>query len=295
MNQKTYLDLLGCIYIEEKFSTVIFQVNRYSRESNEKILTSGKNGRYFLHKNYNQKYTLMNKSKGYFLKNFYLLLIGLILVGFVLTPFLVTYIDILKKEYEEMILLILFLIFGYLTIHLYKKEVKKYEDYINSLGTVQVNMEEKLNNAFKYIGTINLQLNEIQSIFAKNDKYPETKEELRKIEYYLAEKILGIVQSEWIFLRIIDTKNIRTLSEVFVAKNGQKINKENFSNKQLISNTISDSYSVVSSPNQNFTINTYIVLPINIKQQEKIMIQSIANQVEMFYIIFASTYYKNKS
>ncbi len=237
----------------------------------------------------------MNKSKWYFLKNFYLLLIGLILVGFVLTPFLVTYIDILKKEYEEMILLILFLIFGYLTIHLYKKEVKKYEDYINSLGTVQVNMEEKLNNAFKYIGTINLQLNEIQSIFAKNDKYPETKEELRKIEYYLAEKILWIVQSEWIFLRIIDTKNIRTLSEVFVAKNGQKINKENFSNKQLISNTISDSYSVVSSPNQNFTINTYIVLPINIKQQEKIMIQSIANQVEMFYIIFASTYYKNKS
>jgi len=89
-----------------------------------------------------------------------------------------------------MILLVLFLIFGYLTNYLYKKEVKKYEDYINNLDSIQRGIEEKLNDAFKYIGTINLQLQEIKSIFAKNDKYPETKEEMKKIEYYMAEKIL---------------------------------------------------------------------------------------------------------
>lgn len=240
------------------------------------------------------KITLMNKPKWYFLKNFYLLLIGIILIGFILTPFLVEYVDILEKEYEEMILLVLFLIFGYLTNYLYKKEVKKYEDYINNLDSIQRGIEEKLNDAFKYIGTINLQLQEIKSIFAKNDKYPETKEEMKKIEYYMAEKILWIVPSEWIFLRIIDIKSTRTLSEVFITKNNNTLNKENFSNKQLISNTISNDYSVISSPNENFTINTYIVLPNKIKKDEEIMIQSIANQVEMFYIIFTSIYYKNK-
>ncbi len=240
------------------------------------------------------KITLMNKPKWYFLKNFYLLLIGIILIGFILTPFLVEYVDILEKEYEEMILLVLFLIFGYLTNYLYKKEVKKYEDYINNLDSIQRGIEEKLNDAFKYIGTINLQLQEIKSIFAKNDKYPETKEEMKKIEYYMAEKILWIVPSEWIFLRIIDIKSTRTLSEVFITKNNSTLNKENFSNKQLISNTISNDYSVISSPNENFTINTYIVLPNKIKKDEEIMIQSIANQVEMFYIIFTSIYYKNK-
>lgn len=237
----------------------------------------------------------MNKPKWYFLKNFYLLLISVIFIGFILTPFLVEYIDILEKEYEEVILLILFLLFGYLTNILYKKEAKKYEDHINNLDDIQKSMEEKLNDAFKYIGTINLQLKEIKSVFAKNDKYPETKEEMKNIEYYLADKILWIVQSEWIFLRIIDTTNIRTLSEVFITKDEKVINRENFSNKQLVSNTISDAFSVISSPNDNFTINTYVVLPITIKKEEKIMIQSIANQVEMFYIIFASKYYRNKS
>lgn len=237
----------------------------------------------------------MGKPKWYFLKNFYLLLIGIILIGFILTPFLVKYIDILEEEYREMILLILLLLFAFLTNHLYKKEVKKYEEYIANLNHIQKGMEEKLNDAFRYIGTVNLQLKEIKSIFAKNDRYPETKEEMKKIEYYLAEKILWIVQSEWIFLRIIDTTNIRTLSEVFITKGDKTINRENFSNKQLISNTLSDAYSIISSPNENFTINTYFVLPIKIKQEERIMIQSIANQVEMFYIIFASIYYKNKS
>jgi hypothetical protein len=240
------------------------------------------------------KITLMNKPKWYFLKNFYLLLIGIILIGFILTPFLVEYVDVLEKEYEEMILLVLFLIFGYLTNYLYKKEVKKYEDHIANLDSIQKGMEEKLNDAFKYIGTINLQLQEVKSIFAKNDKYPETKEEMKKIEYYLAERILWIVPSEWIFLRIIDIKSTRTLSEVYITKNNSTLNKENFSNKQLISNTISNDYSVISSPNENFTINTYIVLPNKIKKDEEIMIQSIANQVEMFYIIFTSIYYKNK-
>ena len=240
------------------------------------------------------KITLMNKPKWYFLKNFYLLLIGIILIGFILTPFLVEYVDILEKEYEEMILLVLFLIFGYLTNYLYKKEVKKYEDHIANLDSIQKGMEEKLNDAFKYIGTINLQLQEVKSIFAKNDKYPETKEEMKKIEYYMAERILWIVPSEWIFLRIIDIKSTRTLSEVYITKNNSTLNKENFSNKQLISNTISNDYSVISSPNENFTINTYIVLPNKIKKDEEIMIQSIANQVEMFYIIFTSIYYKNK-
>lgn len=117
-------------------------------------------------------------------------MISVIFIGFILTPFLVEYIDILEKEYEEVILLILFLLFGYLTNILYKKEAKKYEDHINNLDDIQKSMEEKLNDAFKYIGTINLQLKEIKSVFAKNDKYPETKEEMKNIEYYLADKIL---------------------------------------------------------------------------------------------------------
>mgnify|MGYP003412716769 CR=1 FL=1 len=88
--------------------------------------------------------------------------------------------------------------------------------------------------------------------------------------------------------------NLLHISEVYITKNNSTLNKENFSNKQLISNTISNDYSVISSPNENFTINTYIVLPNKIKKDEEIMIQSIANQVEMFYIIFTSIYYKNK-
>jgi len=53
---------------------------------------------------------------------------------------------------------------------------------------------------------MNVQIQEIKSIFNTIDKYPETKEGLKKALTFFGSRVIGIVNSEWVMFRIIDTQ-----------------------------------------------------------------------------------------
>jgi len=64
--------------------------------------------------------------------------------------------------------------------------------------------EEKMNDSFKYIGEINVQIQEIKSIFNKINKYPETKSDFKKTLRFFSERTLGMINVDWVLFRIID-------------------------------------------------------------------------------------------
>lgn len=212
----------------------------------------------------------------------------------VLIPFLVKKFHFANEDYIEFISLIFMLSLGFITHHLYRKEVASYEKQIIGLKESSKAKEEILEDNFRYIGSLNIRMQEMESALTRIKKYPETKKEMKAILQYMADKILTIVTAEWVLIRIVDTKKLQTLSEISLFRNNVKPKAINISNNNLVNDLKADSVQVISATEENFFINTYCVIPAKIDKEQKIMIETIANQIDMLYIIFASTYYKEK-
>lgn len=189
----------------------------------------------------------------------------------------------LSEEVLETIILFLLLILAYAANLLYLREVSRLRRY-------QVNLEDRLQETFKYIGSVNLQMEEMRQAFANFKKYPESKKDIRTVFVYFSEKILSIVNADWVTLRIIDVKNARTIREDrFIRnKNGNltlKIeNKEILAGKKRLNEC-----SIVQSDQDNLNIKACCILPIKLSNKDQeFFIRSMINQLEMLYIVFSS-------
>ncbi len=183
--------------------------------------------------------------------------------------------------------MILLLPLFYITNLLYKKESEYYEQQIVNLNKNEKILKERLSDSFQYIGSLNVQLQELESIFTSIDKYPTSWQEMKKTLKYLTEKILSLTNVEWVFLRILDIADIRTLSEVCIFRDQSKMNIINISSNDLIGKKIFDDYSVISSTDKTFIINTFCIIPTKtINREQRIIIEAIVNQAEMLFIIF---------
>jgi hypothetical protein len=154
-------------------------------------------------------------------------------------------------------------------------------------------LEERLDEAFRYIGRLNVQIQEIESIFTSIDKYPETRQEKKKTLRFVAEKILRVVSADWVLVRIVDRARTRTLAEHWASRRAESV-PPSISNGGLVNRTIPDTYTVVESSQDSFSINTYCVLPGAVERRHRIIIEAIANQAEMLFLIFTSRYYKDQ-
>lgn len=237
----------------------------------------------------------IKKSKLFSIKSLYILTMMFIIGIMIFSPFLVKNIYIIEEGYAELFFVLLLMTLAYAVTYLYKKQGNYYEDIITDINNSKKIIEERLNDAFKYIGKINIQMHETESALNKVSKYPESKHEMKYYLKYLADKILGMINADWIVLRIIDINKIKTLTEIYSYRNNESKIKPNISNKSLVNNEISSDFTVISSTENNFTINTYCIFPAAINKEEKIFIESIANQAEMLYIIYSSEYLKKKN
>lgn len=234
----------------------------------------------------------MNRLK--YLKNIYLSLLYLILLIIVLTPFLVRYFSFFRRDIEELFFLVILLTLGYYFNHLYKKELVLYQDRIYNLERSKNELGKKFNDAFSYIGNINILIQEIESIFTDIKKYPENFTELNTDIKYLSERILAMVNTKRVNLRIIDLKTKLSIIEISNLRDGTKNLKDKLSNIELIDKTIFDNLTVLRSSQNNFSIKTYCIIPTELTNEQKILIEAIVNHVEMFYLISLLDIYRIK-
>jgi len=216
-----------------------------------------------------------------------------ILLVALLTPFLAEGVTLVREEYAEVTLLVIFLSAGYVARASYLREAERAKSQIADLERGRRTLEERLDEAFRYIGRLNVQIQEIEGIFTRINKYPETRNEKRKALRFLAEKILNVVAADWVFVRIVDRERIRTLAEHWATRDPAAA-RPNVSNTELVNRTTPQAYTVVESSQDSFSINTYCVLPGPVERRHRIIVEAIANQAEMLFLIFSSEYYKER-
>ena len=219
----------------------------------------------------------------------------LILLLVVFTPYIIRSGFLLfEEESLEVIIIILLFGIGYIILRLYQKEVEDNLEELERAKREKQNLEDRLTDAFKYIGSVNVQIQEIRSVFSGIKKLPENKKDLKYILQFFAGKILGIVNVDWVILRIVDTENSVTLREHSETRGKILLVKHEIGNSDLLANKNSDDYKIINSSQENFHIKTFCLLPNKkINQHQEDLIRGIINQLEMLFIIFSSNYYKD--
>jgi hypothetical protein len=143
---------------------------------------------------------------------------------------------------------------------------------------------------------MNVQMLEIKSIFNTIDKYPETKEGLKKAFNFFGERVIGIVNSDWVLFRIIDFNNLRTICEHFGTRQGTEYGYPHVSNKMIVEKQPVLPYSYVISDPKNLNILVFCVMAIDkISNDQQIFIQAIINEITKLFVILNSLYYKQES
>ncbi|MEI6835284.1 MAG: hypothetical protein WCK59_00425 [Candidatus Falkowbacteria bacterium] len=230
----------------------------------------------------------MRKTKK--IRKIFIFLGALDIILIIITPFLKFTFLSFSEEFSEAGLTAFLIILIALLFRFYLKDIDNYKHQ-------QENLEERLRDTFKYIGSINLQLEEMKKVFSNFNKYPENKKDVQALFIHTAERILGIINADWVLLRIVDINNGGTLYEYFCSRGNKKVERIKLDNRALLDGVCSfGSCSIVKSNQDNFNIKAYCVLPVESdNSNQEFLINSIVNQLEMFFIIFNSLYYKRNN
>jgi hypothetical protein len=199
---------------------------------------------------------------------------------------------IVEEETIEGLLLCILFILSILILSLYQREVFKQNEIIKKINHDKKKVEERLTNSEQYIGLINVQMEQIKSIFNGIDKYPQTKSDLKKTFGFFSERALGIVNTDWVLFRIINSLTHRTISEHFAPRKGFTDGYPRVSNKLVIENQSVLPYSTVISNPKNLNILAICIMPIDkITKDQHIFIQAIINEIIKLFVILNSAYY----
>jgi hypothetical protein len=225
----------------------------------------------------------------------YMVTIGLLLASVVFTPVFITHHLLLIKKYViqedavEAVLISFLLLIAFLLSHVYKKQLKKYCQEACRLSRGNSDLAGRLTEAFKYIGGVNVQIQEMRSIFCGLKRYPATENEFRSDLALFARKVLAIVNTDWVLIRIIGQPDLRTIKEHVERRKNSNLIIKGISNKAVAANRVIDGYSFVASRHDDSMITVVFVFPKNsLDEEERILVAAITNQIEMLYLIFVS-------
>jgi hypothetical protein len=220
----------------------------------------------------------------------YMLTLGLLFIVVVATPLFikghisVTQKIILEEDALEALLIATLLGLAYIVHRAYRRELENLKK--SNTGLIKSHTE-----AFKYIGKVNVQLQELRAIFSGFQCYPETKSEFQQILSSAVRNVQGLVNADWILIRIINQNNLRTITEHWESRSEATYPQVRISNRALVEGETIPSFSIVCSHKNNLAVNVVFIIPIKtLGREEKILIELIADELEKLFIIFTLQY-----
>lgn len=216
------------------------------------------------------------------LKNVYFLMLSALLILMIATPFLINekMISELSDDMLETIVLLTMVITGFIIYRLYRRELEK--------------NQKSLDELLGHVGSVNIQIEQIKAFFCDLKKYPESKKDLKYILHTFADRVLAMVNADWVLFRIIEIDSAHTLSEHGQSRGNSAWSNHEIGNKDLLETGASNGFISIQSSQDNFNLKVFCVLPKkSLSEEQKILLGKIVNDLGMLYLIFSSVYYKN--
>jgi hypothetical protein len=197
---------------------------------------------------------------------------------------------IIQEELIEGSLLAVLFVINILMLNLYKKEAKKQKKLIQKVKDEKAATKEKLDESSKYIGQLNVQIQEVKAIFNTSNRFPLTKSDLKKAFTFFSDRVFGIVNTNWVLFRIINYSTQKTISEQFETRQGFTSNYPHIGNKKIVEQQSCPSFTTIISNPPNVDILSCCILPVGqISTEERVFIQAIINELTMMFVLFNYT------
>ena len=232
----------------------------------------------------------------------YFVLYVVLTATMILTPIILTRsvhikrMFLIDEDVMEVVLLGFLFVLTLLIFRLYKQEASKQEDLINNIKKDKQRADEKLFDSLDYIGEVNVQIEEIKLMFDFSNAYPGTKNDFKRTVRFLSERILGMINTNWVMLRIINHRTQRTIYECFETRNGISCRYPHVSNKIIVEQQSAPQFTTIVSSPQNLNILVFCAMPVlDINHDQRVFIRAIMNEITMLFIILHSSLHNDEN
>lgn len=223
----------------------------------------------------------------------YVTTIGILMLMVVATPFLVRRWVVMpdhllgEQEMLETLLIAVLLSLAYALSRIYKTLLRARREEIQRLALNNTTLQCRLTDAFKYIGKVNVQLQEVRSIFQLLNRLPENRKDFKNLLRVFGQKALAIANTDWVALRIIDRPSLRTVIEhLETRRQGTALNLH-IGNKSVVEGEPISGQAVIRCDNDNLDITVVCIFPRDVLSwEEKILLESLAGEIELLFITF---------
>ena len=229
------------------------------------------------------------------LEIFYVATVGILMIMVVSTPFFVRHwiaeTDRVLGEQEvmETLLIAVLLSLAFTLSRIYKALIKTHREEIQRLAMSNTTLQCRLTDAFKYIGNVNVQLQEIRSVFSLLNRLPQSRKDFKNLLRVFAQKALTIASTDWVAVRIIDRPSLRTVMEHLESRRKGIALTHHIGNKSIVEGEPIAGLVVIRRENENLDIAVACIFSRNeLSWEEKILLEAIAGEIELFFIAFAA-------
>jgi len=153
----------------------------------------------------------------------------------------------------------------------------------------------RLAEAFRYIGKVNVEIQEIESALCGVAFYPQCKKEFRALVDKLALKAMTIAAAPWLLVRMIDRNSGQTVNEHTVRHPGATTPSAAIGNRAILDGARIDGLQTIGPRQQNLDLLTVMIFPAAaISKEKNILLAAILNQIEMLFILYRAGCIKSK-
>lgn len=194
---------------------------------------------------------------------------------------------IIEEDIIETTLIIILLAISYIIFGGFKRSLRAYEEKVEITGEENSRLVSRLADVTKYIGTVNVELQEIQATLCGVERYPQTKRELKRYIDHLVAKTMMVAGTTWAVTRIINRYNCRTIKEYDAVRPHRVLPSSTMGNREILENLHIDGLRFVGSRQKNLDVLTVCILPkTDFSEQEIILITAIISQIELLFLLY---------
>lgn len=223
---------------------------------------------------------------------FYFSILSLLLLCVSITPLLVRHgislTDHFMIEEEVMEVALILTLYGgslLLLLHMVKR-IKAYRSSVDKAMLEKSKLISRLAEAFKYIGEVNVEIQEIESALCGVAYYPQSKREFRRLVHGLATRAMTIAAVPWLMVRMIERQSGQTLYEHAVRYPGASLPSATMGNRALMDGQQVEGLRTIGPRRPDIDLLTVFILPeAKISKEKTILLTAILNQIEMLFIL----------
>lgn len=209
--------------------------------------------------------------------------------GIALTPDFIIEEDVL----ETVIILILFAA-SYSIYRGFRRQIGEYHYAVKRSRARQLALRTRLTEAFHYIGTVNVELDQIMSGLCGLTRYPLTKKELKQQFGVMAGKVMSIAHIPWGVIRIIHRNSGRTIKEYAFEGVTGALPNATIGNRAILTNRHAGGLQSIGTCQDNLVIQTVFILPaVSLSKEDLLLIKAIVNQIEMLFLIYHPVFFQH--